>query len=80
MAATNHIGYLNVYLHKLKIKKNLIVFIYLAVLGLCCCTRAFSSRGKWGLLSGCGARASHCSGFFCSEAQAIECRLSSWGA
>ena len=57
MVATNHIGYLNVYLHKLTIKSIfLIVFIYLAVLGLCCCTRVFSSRGKWGLLFGCGVR------------------------
>ena len=24
------------------------LFIYLAALGLCCCTRAFSSCGKWG--------------------------------
>ena len=27
-----------------------IYFIFLAALGLCCCTRAFSSCGKWGLL------------------------------
>ena len=25
-------------------------FFFLAVLYLCCCTRAFSSCGKWGLL------------------------------
>ena len=32
--------------------KNFIYFIYLflAMLGLHCCTRAFSSCGKWGLL------------------------------
>ena len=31
--------------------KNLFyLFIYLAALGLCCCTRAFSSCGEWGLL------------------------------
>ena len=47
-----------------------IFFFFLAVLGLCCCTRAFSSCGEWGLLllwsmgsrhvgfSCCGARAS----------------------
>ena len=26
------------------------LFLFLAVLGLCCCTRAFSSCGEWGLL------------------------------
>ena len=33
-------------------KKNLFYFIYLflVALGLCCCTRAFSSCGEWGLL------------------------------
>ena len=29
------------------------------MLGLHCCTQAFSSCGKWGLLSGWGAQASH---------------------
>ena len=38
--------------------------IYFAVLGLCCCARAFSSCGERGLLF-CGARASHCGGFSC---------------
>ena len=28
----------------------LLFSFFLAVLGLCCCTRAFSSSGKWGLL------------------------------
>ena len=38
-------------------------FIYFgAVLGLGYCTWAFASCGKWGLLSSCGAQASHCSG------------------
>ena len=27
------------------------LFFYLAVLGLCCCARAFSSCSEWGLLS-----------------------------
>ena len=46
--------------------KKLFLFIYLSlvVLGLCCCTRAFSSCSKWGLLSSCGVQASHCGGFF----------------
>ena len=34
----------------------------MAVLGLHCC-ELFSSCGKWGLLSGCRAWASHCGGF-----------------
>jgi len=33
-----------------------------------CCTRAFSSCGKQGLLSSCGARSSHCGGFSCCGA------------
>ena len=36
--------------------------VYFAVLGLCCCARAFSSCGERGPLF-CGARASHCAGF-----------------
>ena len=38
---------------------------FLSSLGLLCCARAFSNCGKWGLLSSCGTRASHCSGFSC---------------
>ena len=26
------------------------IYLFLAVLGLCCCTQAFSSCGEWGLL------------------------------
>ena len=35
----------------------------MAVLGLPCRSRAFSSCGSQGLLSSCGARGSHCGGF-----------------
>ena len=56
----------------------LFINLIVAVLGLpcgaqalCCCTWAFSSCGKWGLLSSCGALASHCSGFFCCEVQVL---------
>ena len=56
----------------------LLIDLFMAVLGLpfgaqapCCCTWAFSSCGKWELLSSCGARASHCSGFFCFGAQVL---------
>ena len=45
---------------------------FLAVLGLCCCDRAFSSCGKWGLLSSCIVWAPHYSGFSCCRAQASE--------
>ena len=31
-------------------------YIFLAVLGLCCCPSAFSSCSKWGLLSSCSAK------------------------
>ena len=51
-------------------------FIYLcinlfwAVLGLPCCTQAFSGCGERGLLC-CHAWASHCSGFSCYRAQGL---------
>ena len=38
------------------------IYLFLAALGLCCHTWAFSS---------CGARASHCSGFSSCRAQAL---------
>ena len=43
----------------------------MAVLGLCHCTRAFSSWREQGSLSSCGAWASHISGFSCCGAQAV---------
>ena len=47
--------------------------LLLVVLGLLCGAQAFSSCGEWGLLSGYGARAFHCSGFFCCGARALGC-------
>ena len=44
---------------------------FFPVLGPRCCALAFSSRGERGLLSSCGARASHCGGFSCRRAQAL---------
>ena len=38
-------------------------FMYLAMLGLCCCTQAFSSCSKWQSTLCCGVEASHCCGF-----------------
>ena len=37
----------------------------MAVQGLCCCAGFFSSLSERGLLSSCGAQASHCCGFSC---------------
>ena len=37
--------------------------LFLTVLSLCCCLRAFSSCGAQELLFSCGARVSHCTGF-----------------
>ena len=47
------------------------IYLFLATVGLCCYTWAFSSCSKQGLLSSCGARASHCGGFSCCGAQAL---------
>ena len=52
---------------------NFIYHLFLAVLGLCCCTGFFSSCGKRGLLSSCGVLASHCGGFSCCRARALGC-------
>ena len=54
--------------------------IFLAVLGLRCCVQAFSSGGKWGLLSSCSARASHDSGFSCCKHRLRGVRASVAGA
>ena len=43
--------------------------LFLAVLGLRCCERAFSSCGAW----------ASCSGFSCCRAWTLKHRLSSWG-
>ena len=44
--------------------------LFLAVLGLRFCARAFSSCGKWGATPHRGARASHYRGLSCCGAQA----------
>ena len=55
----------------------LFLFIYLlAVLGLHCCTRAFSSCGERGAMLHCGAWASHCGGFSCCGARTLGARAS----
>ena len=52
------------------------MYLFMAVLGLRFCARAFSSCGKWGrgATVRCGARASHCGGFSCCRAQALGAR------
>ena len=49
-----------------------IICLFLAALGFCCCTQAFSGCGEWGLLSSCGAQTSHCSGISCRGARALD--------
>ena len=46
------------------------IYLFLAVLGLCFCARAFSSCGKQGPLFNRGVRASHYRGLSCCGAQA----------
>ena len=45
------------------------MYLFMAVLGVLCCSAFFCSCSEWGLLSSCGERASHCSGFSCWRAQ-----------
>ena len=44
----------------------------MAALGLHCCVRAFSSCGEPGATHRCGAWASHCGGFSCCGAWALD--------
>ena len=47
-----------------------VVYLFLAMLGLHCCAQAFSACGEPGLLPSCSAQASHCGGFLCRGARA----------
>ena len=52
----------------------LFTYLFMTVLGLCCCTQSFSS---------CSTRASHCGGFSCYGAWALvfaACRLNNCGS
>ena len=49
--------------------------LFLAVLGLRCCTRAFLWLRRVGATLRCGAQSSHCSGFYCG-AQALRAQAS----
>ena len=55
------------------------MYLFLVTLGLHCCKGTFSSCSEWGLLSSCGAWASHCGGFSWG-AQARRMGFSSCGA
>ena len=60
--------------------KNVIYFLFLAALGLCCYAQAFSSCGEPGLHSNCSALASHCGGFSHCKAWALGSQASVVGA
>lgn len=49
----------------------LTIYLFMAALGLLCCTRAFSSCGEQGFTLHCRAWASHCGGFSICGAQAL---------
>ena len=48
------------------------IYFILVALGLPAASRPFSSCGELGLLSSCGIRASHCGGFSCHRAPALD--------
>ena len=58
------------------------MYLFTVPWGLPCGTQAFSSYGKWGLLSSCGTWTSPCCGFSYCRTQALEqaafSRSSSW--
>ena len=60
---------------------SLFMCVLLSVLGLLCCTWTFSSCSMWGLLSSCGAQASHYSGFSCCGGWAMSTgsAVGAWG-
>ena len=44
-----YVSYLNFYIKRLYFKKSFKIILFLAALGLCCCTQAFASCGEQGL-------------------------------
>ena len=52
------------------------IYLFLAVLGFCCCVWAFLSCGEQGLLSSGGAWPSHCGDFSGCRAQALSAQAS----
>ena len=63
---------------KLKKKKKSFIYlcIFMAALGLCCCTQVFSSCSEPELLSSCSTQAPHCSDFSCCGAWALDAHAS----
>ena len=55
------------------------VYLFLTMLGLCCCTWAFSSFREQGLLSSGGMWAAHCSLFSCYRSGVWSVQLCSCG-
>ena len=53
----------------------LFLYLFLGTLGFWCSTQAFSSCGKWELLSSCSAQVFHSDGFTCFGAPALESGL-----
>ena len=51
----------------------LYIYLFLAELGLRCCTGFSLLGGESRLLSSCGVKASHCGGFSSCAAWAVEC-------
>ena len=51
-----------------------LIYLFMAVLGLCCCTWAFSSCSERELLSSCRSSAwvFHCNGLSCCGSKAVE--------
>ena len=56
------------------------IYLLLTTPGLHCCSQAVSSCNQRGPLPSCGAQASHCGGFSCCRARALEHRLNGCGA
>ena len=57
--------------------KNLLIHLFVAVLGLHCCAEAFSSCSEQGLLSSFGVGTSHCCGAWAMQCVGSTHRLSS---
>ena len=77
----SHITFLTIHFFKRRkfekfLKDLFIHHFFLAVLGLCSCTRALPGFSEQGLLPSCDAAASHCSGLSWCMAQALGMRTS----
>ena len=66
---------LSVFLHLFSLFLMLLIYLFLALLGLCCCVGFSLAAASRGLLSSCGARVFHCSGFSCCRTDSRACGL-----